>query len=70
MNLPEGFYVQALTKYQLKQYGQASDAIAKYVARVPNNPAGARLAATIAMGRGNRDAAVEYLTAYLRKCAA
>ena len=67
VNQPEGFYVQALTKYRLKQYGQAGDAIAKYVARVPSNPAGARLAALIALGSGNRDAAVEYLTAYLRK---
>ena len=37
------------------------------MARVPNNPAGARLAALIAMSRGNRNAAVDYLTAYLRK---
>ena len=36
-----------------EQYGQASEAIAKYVARVPENPAGARLAATIALSSGN-----------------
>src|SRR3954463_8160594 len=64
-NFPEGFYLQALTKYRLQQYGQAGDAIAKYVARVPNNPAGARLAATIAVARGSPNAAIDYLTSYL-----
>src|SRR3954447_1495024 len=66
-NFPEGFYLQALTKYRLQQYGQAGDAIAKYVARVPNNPAGARLAATIAVARGSPNAAIDYLTSYLDK---
>ncbi|MGE0294930.1 MAG: XrtA/PEP-CTERM system TPR-repeat protein PrsT [Hyphomonadaceae bacterium] len=66
-NFPQGFYLQALAKYRLQQYGQASDAIAKYVARVPNNPAGARLAATIAVARGNSSAAIDYLTSYLNK---
>ena len=42
------------------------EAIAKYVARVPNNPAGARLAATIALSSGNRNGAIDYLTSYLR----
>jgi putative PEP-CTERM system TPR-repeat lipoprotein len=66
-NMAEGLYVQAATKYGLKQYGQAADAIAKYVARVPQNPFGARLAATIALRRGAADVAVQYLTGYLAK---
>ena len=37
------------------------------MARVPGNPAGARLAATIALSNGNRTAAAEYLIAYLKK---
>ena len=56
-----------MTKYQLKQYGQAGDAIAKYVARSAGQPGGCAARGAIAMGRGNRDAAVDYLTAYLRK---
>jgi putative PEP-CTERM system TPR-repeat lipoprotein len=66
-NMPEGLYVQAATKYGLGQYGQASDAVAKYVARVPDNPFGARLAAMVALRRGVPDAAVQYLTGYLAK---
>jgi len=66
-NLAEGLYVQAATKYSLGQYGQASDAIAKYVARVPGNPFGARLAALIAVRRGAPDVAIQYLTGYLEK---
>jgi len=66
-NFPEAFYLQALTKYRLQQYGQAGDAIANYVARVPSNPAGARFAAIIAVARGNPDAAIDYLTSYLNK---
>ena len=65
--MAEGLYVQAATKYGLKQYGQAADAVAKYVARVPQNPFGARLAATIALRRGAPDVAVQYLTGYLAK---
>ena len=66
-SVPDGFYVQAATKYMRGQYGQASDAIAKYVARVPENPIGARLAAMIAMHQGAADTAVKYLTGYLAK---
>ena len=65
--MPDGYYVQAATKYGLGQYGQASDAVAKYVARVPENPFGARLAAMIAMRRGASDVAVQYLIDYLAK---
>ena len=53
-SVPDGLYVQAATKYVRGQYGQASDAIAKYVARVPENPFGARLAAMIAIAPGGR----------------
>ena len=66
-SMPSGLYVQAATKYGRGQYGQASDAIAKYVARVPENPFGARLAAMIAMRQGVADTAVKYLTGYLAK---
>jgi len=66
-NMAEGLYVQAATKYGLGQYGQAADAIAKYMARVPRSPNGARLAATIALRRGAADVAVQYLTGYLAK---
>jgi putative PEP-CTERM system TPR-repeat lipoprotein len=65
--MAEGLYVQAATKYALGQYGQANDAIAKYVARVPQNPNGARLAANIALRQKMPDIAVQYLTAYLAK---
>jgi putative PEP-CTERM system TPR-repeat lipoprotein len=65
--MAEGLYVQAATKFGLKQYGQAGDAIAKYVARVPQNPFGARLAAMIALRRGAPNAAVNYLTTHLAK---
>ncbi len=68
--MAEGLYVQAATKYGLRQYGQAGDAIAKYAARVPQNPYGARLAATIALRRGAPDVAVQYLTNYLAKSTA
>jgi putative PEP-CTERM system TPR-repeat lipoprotein len=63
----EGFYVQAATKYGLGQYGQADAAIAKYVARAPQNPFGARLAAMIALRRNTPDVAARYLTDYLAK---
>ncbi len=65
--MAEGLYVQAATKYGLGQYGQAGDAIAKYVARVPQNPNGARLGAMIALRRNAPDTAVKYLTDYLAK---
>ena len=66
-NLPEGLYVQAATKYALGQDEQANNAISKYVARVPGDVFGVRLAAMIALRRGVPDAAVEYLTGYLAK---
>jgi putative PEP-CTERM system TPR-repeat lipoprotein len=66
-HMPEGFYVQAATKYALGENSQASAAIAKYVDRVPDNPFGVRLAALIAIRRGAADAAVQYLTGYLAK---
>src|SRR5205814_191974 len=68
-NMAEGLYVLAATKYGLAQYGQAGDAIAKYVARVPQNPIGARLAAMISLRRKAPDIAVKYLTDYLAKSA-
>ena len=48
-NVAEGYYVLAATKYGLGQYEQAANAIAKYLARVPDNPFGPRLAAEIAV---------------------
>jgi len=66
-DMVQGLYVQAATKYALGQYGQADDAIAKYVARVPQNPYGARLGANIALRQKAPDIAVKYLTAYLAK---
>lgn len=65
--LPEGFYVRAATKYALGQNEQAADAIKKYVARVPGDPFGARLAATIALRGEHPDVAIQYLTGYLAK---
>jgi Tfp pilus assembly protein PilF len=66
-NMPQGFYVLAVTKYGLGQYGAASDAIAKYVARVPESAAGARLAAAVALRRKAPDVAIQYLTGYLAR---
>ena len=66
-NLPEGLYVQAATKYALGQVAQADNAINKFVARVPGNVFGVRLAAMIALRRGVPDTAIEYLTGYITK---
>jgi len=65
--MAEGLYVQAATKYSLRQYAQADAIISKYMARIPNNPFGVRLAAMIALQRGAPDVGVKYLTDFLAK---
>ena len=65
--MPEGLYFQAANKFGLRQYDQAANIINKYVARVPEDPAGTRLAATVALRRGEPDIAIQYLTTYLAK---
>jgi putative PEP-CTERM system TPR-repeat lipoprotein len=65
--MAEGLYVQAATKYGLGQYQQAADAIGKFIARVPQSPFGARLAAMMAMKRNAPDIALKYLKDYLAK---
>ena len=62
-----GYYLQGMVQYQLGQDALAEQALAKYLARVPNADGAARLAALAALRQGAAGRAVGYLKPFADK---
>ncbi|MGC9270220.1 XrtA/PEP-CTERM system TPR-repeat protein PrsT [Acidiphilium sp.] len=62
-DLPGAYFLQAETLLHLGEYGAAQEAAAHYVARVPNDPAGRRLLAALALKNHHPNLAISTIAA-------
>ena len=63
---PRSYYFQAITKYNLGQVEQATDAIMRYVQRYSSDPEGVKLMARILLSSGRTDRAIDTLSSAVR----
>jgi len=65
-SIPKAYFLQAIVKANLGQMQQAESAADKYAARNPDDPAGARLAASLALHEHDTDKAIGLLESSAR----